>query len=206
MWRLRFREQRGKRRRFACSSVARTDQRWRGGRTMSSQRASHCATSAMSRASRVRGPHGSREHRLSAASTACRTGHPKRTERLLAVSASGGGERLGGPCRRLAAAACRALHQPRIVFSTTTARPQSHAANSGTDLRSRGGGHYRLDHDALHGRSRVLRPNLDHGCRQDRCNGNPVRPQAQFGTESIDELFVKLARPDAAHGAGASKP
>ena len=57
------------------------------------------------------------------------------------------------------------------------------------------GGHDRARDDALHGRSRVLRPHLDHGRGRIGAMGTPAELKQQFGVESIDEVFVRLARP-----------
>src|SRR4029077_8427989 len=48
-------------------------------------------------------------------------------------------------------------------------------------------------HDALHGRGRVLRPDLDHGVGSDRGDGRTVRAQAA-GRRRVDRRAVRSSR------------
>ena len=110
--------------------------------------------------------------------------------------------RLEAEARLLRRAAARA--QGRVPRRADERRRSGDAAPVlGADLRGRARRHDRARHDALHGRSRVLRPDLDHGVGADRGDGRAVRAQAAR-RRRVDRRAVRSARaaePDSSRAA-----
>ncbi len=99
--------------------------------------------------------------------------------------------RLEAEARVLRRAAARA--EGRVPRRADERRRSDDAAPVlGADLRGGARRHDRARHDALHGRSRVLRPDLDHGVGADRGDGRAVRAQAAR-RRRVDRRAVRAA-------------